>query len=271
MIDTKLYYPQYRTDYIGETINRITDGETTSYFVAPRENAFTAPYTDTAIVLGNGITKNYRETKQLLRINANKVAESYKLVYACNRAISDESDYDYYVLKHRVFLGEMPAKRKSQVYLPYDIFLDYKDDCNLIPYISQFDSGASAAYIACFDGHKKVFLMGFDGGGAVGSNGTTGGGTWVNFSTNAQPADATTGAYAPGGGAGQLGTSGISTGGSGGAGTTVYNGGNGSAASSGVRISMVVVAALDHMAPDLEVAAEQLQMSAHLAMAATVL
>lgn len=159
----KLYDPQFRTDYVGETINKIVDGETTSYFVAPRENVFVVPQTDAAIVLGNGITKNSKEVQQLLRVNSNKVSESYKLVYACNRAISDEANYDYYVLKHRVFLGEMPANRKSQVYLPYDIFLDYKDDCNLIPYISQFDSGASAAYLACFDGHKKVFLMGFDG------------------------------------------------------------------------------------------------------------
>ena len=169
----------FRTDYQGQNIKKIEDDITFDYFIEPRENVFKRPNTDSAIILGNGPTKNHRQVQQLLLINSNKVSESYKLVYACNRAVTDQMIYDYYILKHKVFLGEVREKKSNllpQVYLPYDIFLDYKDECNLLPLyvtkldpcnvlpnISYFDSGTSAAYLSCFDGHKKVFLLGFDG------------------------------------------------------------------------------------------------------------
>lgn len=155
--------PFYRTDYVGESINRMVDDQTISYFVKPRENAFTKSNVETAIVLGNGLTKNYEEVQKILNINSKKPAEGYKLVYACNRAIQDTTQYDYYILKHRVFLSGVEYNKLAQIYLPNDIFLDYKDNTNLIPYVSYFDSGATAAYLSCFDGHKKVFLLGIDG------------------------------------------------------------------------------------------------------------
>ena len=115
-------------------------------------------------MLGNGLTRNYPDIQLLLNTNAKRVSEAYKLVYACNRAVHDEQPYDYYVLKHRVFMSAVKKERLSQIYLPSDIFLDYKDlGVNMLPYVGYFDSGASAAYLAAFDGHKKVFLVGFDG------------------------------------------------------------------------------------------------------------
>jgi len=159
----ELNTPNYRKDYVGETINTVLDGEPISYFINPRPNVFIPPYTDTAIILGNGPTKLYPQIQQLLDVNRKKIAEAYKLVYACNRAIQDDAVYDYYVLKHRNFLARVSEEKLLQSYVPYDIFLDFKARSNLLPFVSHFDSGASAAYLACFDGHKKVFLMGFDG------------------------------------------------------------------------------------------------------------
>ena len=154
----------YRTNYTGENINTFnSDGQPVSYFVAPRENVFKTPFTDTAIILGNGQTRNYPAIQHLLKVNTRKVAESYKLVYACNLAIEDQDEYDYYIIKNRAFLANVPEHRKNQIYLPYDIFLDYQNESNLLPYISYFNAGAQAAYLACFDGHKKIFLFGFDG------------------------------------------------------------------------------------------------------------
>ena len=152
----------YRTSYTGEEINDMK-GEPVSYSVTSRPNVFTAPFTDSAIVLGNGLTRNDPGIQKLLNVNSKKVAEAYKLVYACNRAVEDEMNYDYYVIKNRIFLANIPSTRVNQTYLPYDIFLDYSVNYNLIPHVSYFDAGASAAYLACFDGHKKIFLMGFDG------------------------------------------------------------------------------------------------------------
>jgi hypothetical protein len=156
--------PNYRTDYVGETIVSNRNGESTTYFATPRSDVFTKVGGSTsAIVLGNGPTRNSKEVKQLIRINSNKVAESYKLTYACNRAITEQENYDYYVMKSKAFLAQTPFEKRSQVYLPYDIYIDFQEDCNLLPYKSYYDAGISAAYLAAFDGHKSVFLFGFDG------------------------------------------------------------------------------------------------------------
>jgi hypothetical protein len=158
----ELNHRYYRTSYEGEEINDMK-GEPVSYAVKPRPNVFTTPFTDSAIVLGNGLTRNDLGIQKLLTVNSKKVAEAYKLVYACNRAVEDGMDHDYYIIKNRIFLANIPSTKVNQIYLPYDIFLDYRGTYNLIPLVSYFDAGASAAYLACFDGHKKVFLMGFDG------------------------------------------------------------------------------------------------------------
>ena len=152
----------YRTSYEGEDVNDMK-GEPVTYTITPRTNVFIPPFTDSAIILGNGLTRNYESIRHLLTINSRKVSEAYKLVYACNRAIEDEMNYDYYVIKQRWFLTNVSESKASQVYLPYNIFLDYRETYNMLPYISYFDAGASAAYLACFDGHKKIFLFGFDG------------------------------------------------------------------------------------------------------------
>ena len=161
--------PIYRTEYVGETITGYhKNGEAYSVFVQPRENIFTPTQSNMAIVLGNGLTKNYNDVQNLIRINSSKLAEGYKLTYACNRAVSDQIKYDYYVLKSRAFLAEVSYEKLSQGYLPNNIFLDYKENSNLIPFKNYLDAGATAAYLAAFDGHKKVFLFGFDGNLGVG-------------------------------------------------------------------------------------------------------
>jgi hypothetical protein len=159
-----IFNTQYRKDYVGETITSNRNDESITYFATPRPNIFTkVGGSDAAIVLGNGPTRNSKEVKQLIRINSNKVAESYKLTYACNRAIVEQENYDYYVMKNKAFLAQTPFEKRSQIYLPYDIYIDFRDDCNLLPYKSYYDAGISAAYLAAFDGHKSVFLFGFDG------------------------------------------------------------------------------------------------------------
>jgi hypothetical protein len=158
-----LYAPNYRTDYIGENINIIVDGQTKSYFIEPRPNVFTPTNSPSAIVVGNGLTKLYKENQMLLNTNSKRSIEGYKHVYACNMSTQDDFAYDYYVVKNSAFLARLEDTKLNQIYLPYDVFFNYKDTCNLLPYLSYFDAGSSAAYLAAFDGHKKIFLMGFDG------------------------------------------------------------------------------------------------------------
>jgi hypothetical protein len=49
------------------------------------------------------------------------------------------------------------------VYAHAPQILKYPGKFYLIPQDPSWNAGAVAAYMACFDGHKKVYLMGFDG------------------------------------------------------------------------------------------------------------
>jgi len=49
------------------------------------------------------------------------------------------------------------------VYAHATQILKYPGKFYLIPQDPSWNAGAIATYLACFDGHKKVFLMGFDG------------------------------------------------------------------------------------------------------------
>jgi len=49
------------------------------------------------------------------------------------------------------------------VYAHANSLLDYPGRFYLIPQDPPWNAGTVAAYMACFDGHKKVFLLGFDG------------------------------------------------------------------------------------------------------------
>jgi hypothetical protein len=48
--------------------------------------------------------------------------------------------------------------------------LDFPKQFYLVPQDPTWNAGAIGAYLACFDGHKKVFLLGHDGFDMPGSN-----------------------------------------------------------------------------------------------------
>jgi hypothetical protein len=156
----KLNYATYRRDYKGEAISYVDGDELKSLFV----NSRNFPYdrsVSSAVVLGNGISRLNSDIKLILNQNNKRVAEGYKTTYACNAAYRDTAA-DYYVIKNRIFFAEIPLENYNKMFVPNDMWVTYRDT-NLIPYFYYMDSGASAAYLAAFDGAKKVFLFGFDG------------------------------------------------------------------------------------------------------------
>jgi hypothetical protein len=152
--------PKYRRDYTGETVSYVEDAIQKSIFVTPRD----LPYdwnSRSAVVLGNGISRLEPEIKLILDCNNKRVAEGYKLTYACNAAYRD-TPADYYVIKQNLFFADIPLTDHNKMFTSNDSWLTYKDT-NMLPYTYHFDAGSSAAYLAAFDGATKVFLFGFDG------------------------------------------------------------------------------------------------------------
>ena len=155
-----IYKPTYRRDYTGETISYVEDGVQKSIFVTPRD----LPHdwnSRSAVVLGNGISRLDPTVKLIIDGNNRRVAEGYKLTYACNAAYRD-TPADYYVIKNNIFFSDIPLADYNKMFTPNDHWLTYRDT-NMLPGSYHMDAGASAAYLAAFDGAQKVFLFGFDG------------------------------------------------------------------------------------------------------------
>lgn len=60
-------------------------------------------------------------------------------------------------------LSQLEYCTENIVYAHATQILKYPGKFYLIPQDPSWNAGAIATYLACFDGHKKVFLMGFDG------------------------------------------------------------------------------------------------------------
>jgi len=156
----QLNFPYYRRDYKGEPVTFVENNQMKSFFVNPREFPYDRAI-DTAIVIGNGISRLSTDIQLILNQNSRRVVEGYKTTYACNAAYRDIKA-DYYVIKSRLLFAEIPLEKHNAIFVSNDMWVTYRDT-NLIPYIYYMDSGATAAYLAAFDGAKKVFLFGFDG------------------------------------------------------------------------------------------------------------
>jgi hypothetical protein len=164
----QLNTPIYRRDYTGEVITYVEEGQMKSLFVTPRNFPYDRNVSN-AIVLGNGVSRLDPNIQLLLNQNNKRVAEGYKTTYACNAAYRD-TKADYYIWKTNIFFGDKTYEIDStKVFLQNDLWIAYRDT-NLIPNIWYMDSGSTAAFMAAFDGAKKVFLFGFDGCGDVHDN-----------------------------------------------------------------------------------------------------
>ena len=157
----------YRSNYAGENIVtqlNLASGEwnPTTEFVP---NAVTNTYTtNQAVAIGNGESRagfdlNYIANHQGGLLGANKLQS-----YGCNALYRDFTP-DFLIATGSVIVDEIANSgytANNIVYSTADVVLKYPGKFYLIPQNVQFDAGAIAAYMACFDGHKKVFLLGYD-------------------------------------------------------------------------------------------------------------
>ena len=118
-----------------------------------------------AVVLGNGISRLDPTVKLIIDGNNRRVAEGYKLTYACNAAFRD-TPADYYVIKHNTLFAEIPSNQHNKMFTSNDMWLVWRDT-NLLPNCYHMDAGSAAVYLAAFDGAQKIFLFGFDGSDGV--------------------------------------------------------------------------------------------------------
>jgi hypothetical protein len=160
----KLYRNTYEGEHLVREMNYI-DGDwvKTSEFVPNAvENK---QISGKAVVLGNGPSRTelHPDLLRLLSIHKGGLLASGRVqTYGCNAILRDFSP-DFTIMNDAL-ASEAVNKGwcDNIIYGTSDMVLNYPGKFYMIPQNPGWDSGALAAYLACFDGHKTVYLMGFD-------------------------------------------------------------------------------------------------------------
>lgn len=159
----------YRSSYEGETLTREMryvggNWEKTTEFVP---NAIDNNHiSGKAVVLGNGPSR-LDHNDQLFNLLSNHkgglLASGAVQTYGCNAIVRDFSPD--FVVANDAMASELVNTGKCDTNIIYgtaEMVLAYPGKFYIVPQNPNWDAGAMAAYIACFDGHKQVYLMGFD-------------------------------------------------------------------------------------------------------------
>ena len=159
---------EYRDTYAGETVitNMTYSGGNWNF---TRENIPSAVTNNQisrrAVVIGNG------ESRRTFNINLFKnhrgglLASNALQSYGCNALYRDFAPH-FLVANGTAMVREISESGYCEDHIVYTSaknILDYPGKFYLTPQDPGWNAGAVAAYLAAFDGHKRVYLLGFDG------------------------------------------------------------------------------------------------------------
>jgi hypothetical protein len=168
----------YRKDLTEETVNLIGvyDQDRWKYQTEDIAIPQFKNKSDRAVVIGNGVTANefdltkflpYREltpwgevTSWLFKKQSNNF-----YTYGCN-ALYRNYKPDFLICTGEGIVKEIAENNQDKTEIVYanSKFLEkYPGKFNFLPQNPNFDAGAIAAYMAAFDGQKKIYMIGFDG------------------------------------------------------------------------------------------------------------
>lgn len=158
----------YRSNYAGESIVTelvLEKNEWNPVTEYVPNSVFTTHTTTQAVAIGNGESRNGFDLSHIARHKGGLFAVNKLQSYACN-LIYQEFTPDFLVAvdaEKVKTVADSGYTADNIVYTNAQYMLEYPGKFYLTPQNPAYDAGALAAYMACFDGHKKVFLLGYDG------------------------------------------------------------------------------------------------------------
>lgn len=159
---------RYRKSYRGEEIIQerfFEGGQWTSVTEHVPNNIINNQISNRAAVLGNGPTRALFDVGHLLKHRSGLLGDKTLQTYACN-AFYRDYNADFLVCTDRRIAKEIADSGYTEdhiVYTRVDITLEFPRKFYLIPHDPYADAGTTAMYLAAFDGHKRIYLLGFDG------------------------------------------------------------------------------------------------------------
>lgn len=117
-----------------------------------------------AVIIGNGTSRLQFNLAEFQKSHVKKRIQTY----GCNDLYKDFTP-DFLVVTRSDAIKKVNQTeycRDNVVYSSSAAILQYPGAFHLIPQDPSWNSGSIAAYMACFDGHPTVYLIGFDGNDA---------------------------------------------------------------------------------------------------------
>jgi hypothetical protein len=165
----------YRTNYEGEFVVdgfTVQGGTRTENRVFIPNTIVNNAHTTNAIVIGNGISRAKLNLKKIENHSGGHLGKHRLQSYGCNAVYRDMSP-DFLISTNNFMVTELV----NSGYTKDHVVLSNATNCrmhagelHLIPYGINISAGAMATYMACFDGHKKIYLLGFDNHNGINNN-----------------------------------------------------------------------------------------------------
>jgi len=158
----------YRSTYPGENVVTslsLSNAEWNPEVEFVPNSVFNTFTTTQAIAIGNGESRSNLPLRHITNHRAGLGGANRLQSYACN-AVYREFAPDFLIAVGRDIIKEIAESGYADdkiVYAHGQHLIDYPGKFYLVPQNIPFDAGSLAVYLACFDGHKKVFLLGYDG------------------------------------------------------------------------------------------------------------
>ncbi len=157
----------YRNNYAGENIVTQLNLQNNEWQPATEfvPNSITNTHTTTqAVAIGNGVSREGFDLAVIANHKGGLFGVNRLQSYGCNALYRNFSP-DFLVAVGDPIIAEIAGSSyptSNIVYTHADSIIKYPGKFYLIPQNIYLDAGAIAAYLAAFDGHSKVYLLGFD-------------------------------------------------------------------------------------------------------------
>lgn len=158
----------YRSTYSGESVITNMTYEKGSWNFE-RENVPNAvtnnQISNRAVIIGNGVSRSRFNLNVLKNHRGGLLGSAALQTYGCNAVYRDFAPH-FLVANGDSMIEELANSDYCNDHIVYTSakpILDYPGKFYLIPQDPGWNAGALATYMACFDGHKRVYLLGFDG------------------------------------------------------------------------------------------------------------
>jgi hypothetical protein len=165
----------YRVNYAGENITTQSRQERMEWHYDTEwvpTAVFNRQRSKVATVIGNGDSRKNFNLNLVVNHVGGPLGSSSMQTYGCN-ALHRDHETTFTVANSREMCDEMVSSGYCDNHIVYTNSANlphYPGKFYLVPQNIIADAGTIATYLACFDGHEKIYLLGFDGWAGDGYN-----------------------------------------------------------------------------------------------------